>query len=115
MNLTLRFSASDQPLRHRAGGVLLALGAMVMGGCATTTLPEVNPSAPTVQVQTPQPLPPATRPASPPMIVQGPLSDIGTAPAARAPVAALAAPTATPNGMIARVSANVAKNDTRNA
>ena len=91
MNLTLRFSGSTQALRP--GAVLLALGALVLGGCATTTLPEVNPSAPTVQVQTPQAAPPASRPASPPMIVQGPLSDIGTAPTARAPVATLAAPT----------------------
>jgi membrane-bound lytic murein transglycosylase D len=78
-------------LSRHAGSALLALGALILAGCATTTQPES--SAPTAQGQTPVVAAPSVRPRSAPVIAQGPLSDIGTAPAARAPVATLAAPT----------------------
>jgi membrane-bound lytic murein transglycosylase D len=94
MSLSPRLFVSEQALSQRIGAVLLALGALVLTGCATTTLPEIAPAPPAAdQAQAPRAAPPDTRRASSPVIVQGPLSDIGVAPAARAPVAMLAAPT----------------------
>ena len=71
---------------------MLALAALVLSGCATTALPPATSSTPP-KATAPAALPSPERQALEPVIVQGPLSDLDSVPAARAPVATLAAPT----------------------